>query len=130
MEAVDFRKPKNTWHITITDELEIDLKLPTKDFLNDVICIGERVKSMDEDEQCEEIYNIAATAMSNNVQGIEVTPYYLKTSMDIGEIIDFISLYTEFISEVVSEKNSRSRSTLNRAMKRAKNTSQTASNNT
>ena len=130
MEAVDFRKPKNTWHITLTDELELDLKLPTKDFLDDVLNISEHTEEMDDTEQLEEIYNIAATAVSNNTDCITVTPGKMREIFGIGEVIDFITMYTEFISEAVQEKNSRSRTTLNRAMRRAKNTTQKPSSST
>ncbi|MDO5397763.1 MAG: hypothetical protein Q4G33_07515 [bacterium] len=124
MEAVDFRKPKNTWHITLTDALELDLKLPTKDLLDDILNISERVEDMDGNEQWEEIYNVAATAVSHNTKCITVTPGKMREIFGIGEVIDFLTMYTEFIAEAVQEKNSRSRTTLNRAMRRAKNTTQ------
>lgn len=130
MEAVDFRKPKNTWHITLTDELELDLKLPTKDLLDDIVSIGEQMADMSSEEQNGAGYDVAATAVSNNTGHITVTPEQMKEIFDIGELIDFITMYTEFIAEAVQAKNSRSRTTLNRARRRAKNTAQTALSST
>lgn len=56
-------------------------------------------------EALNRLYGITARLMSNNKTGRKIKVEEISESFDVGDVILFFRGYTEFISEVIAEKN-------------------------
>ena len=89
---------KGFMNLTFSDGTKLTLTQPTVAL---VMELQDLQKSSD--PEVRELVNITEKALSRNRQGKEITPEFVADEFEIGEMMQFLGHYLQFIGEV--EKN-------------------------
>ena len=78
---------------------------PTKKILEEFVLITEQMNNQISADVVNDVYNVCAKIMSFNKGGINITPDYLGEFFDLGDIMIFFEVYSEFMTTVTGAKN-------------------------
>lgn len=111
-KALNFNKiKKNYLPVTFADENETTILVgtPTKAIMDDLTLLQASLDEISEDGAdavgTSELYEACAKIMSRNKTGAKITPEFLESVFDFEDIVIFFHAYTEFIGEVINQKN-------------------------
>lgn len=107
-KSLDFNKiKKNYLNITLNDENQTKLSVftPTKILMSELMSNLPDDMSNTSEEDLAELYDLSARLMSRNKQGITVTGEQLEEILDVEDLVIFFNAYTDFITELMNEKN-------------------------
>lgn len=96
--------------VTLPDEKKTTLLVstPTKAVMSELITMGETLedlKSGDNLEIMDQLYDYCARLLSSNKANIKITKKDLEGVFDIEDIILLFNTYTDFVTEVYKTKN-------------------------
>lgn len=63
------------------------------------------------DDMIDELYNLSAMTMSANKDSVKITKEELIESIEVTDIIDYLSSYMDFVNEQTNKKNLKSLTT-------------------
>lgn len=106
--VLDFSKAKKpTLPIKFPDNSVIHVYTPSKRMLEQLLSIKDQLDgaAQNDPDSINQLYDIAARLMSNNKTGRQMTGDKLGEMLDVGDIVTFFRVYTEFINELSAVKN-------------------------
>ena len=108
-KSLDFNALKKKYFtVKLADENETVLMIgtPTKAIFDSFLNIKDALEDDSlGDDAIDELYEIVAKIMSHNKGRVKVTKEEIEEFMDYEDVITFIRMYTDFISEVTGSKN-------------------------
>jgi hypothetical protein len=108
---LDFTKSaKRFLAVNLIDNQCIRVRMPTKRVFDALMGLKDRLTTLTTDDagQLDEIYDLIAVVMSNNLEHKEITSSYLSDLFDIEDVQIFFEAYMAFLGVVVSSPNSKS----------------------
>ena len=96
--------------INLIDNQLIRVRMPTKRVFDALLGLKDHLTGLTADDggQLNEIYDLIAIVLSNNLEHQPITSEYLAELLDIEDVQTFFQAYMSFISGVVSDPNSKS----------------------
>ena len=96
--------------VNLIDNQRIRVRMPTKKVFDALLGLKDHLTSLTADDggQLNEIYDLIAIVLSNNLEHQPVTSAYLAELLDIEDVQTFFQGYMAFISEVLADPNSKS----------------------
>ena len=96
--------------VNLIDNQRIRVRMPTKKVFDALLGLKDHLTSLTTDDsgQLNEIYDLIAIVLSNNLEHQPVTSAYLAELLDIEDVQTFFQGYMAFISEVLADPNSKS----------------------
>ncbi len=96
--------------VNLIDNQRIRVRMPTKKVFDALLGLKNHLTSLTTDDggQLNEIYDLIAIVLSNNLEHQPVTSAYLAELLDIEDVQTFFQGYMAFISEVLADPNSKS----------------------
>lgn len=96
--------------VNLIDNKAIRVRMPTKRVFDALLGLRDRLSSLTADDagQLDEIFQLIAVVMSNNLEHQEITQDYLSGLFDIEDVQIFFKAYMSFVSGVVSDPNAKS----------------------
>lgn len=95
--------------VTLPDETFLMIGMPTKAIMKDLLVMQSSLEMLTEDETDVEamdmLYESCAKVMSRNKMGIPITEEKLAEIFDYEDILVFFTAYSEFVGEIVNQKN-------------------------
>ena len=110
-KSLNFNNVKKQFmNVTLADEAKTVLliTMPNKALIDEFVGLHTTLKADVGEINGDELsvmYGLVAKLMSNNKAKKTITTEYLETLFDFEDLILFINAYTEFINDVVSQKN-------------------------
>lgn len=108
---LDFTKTKKKFlNVKLIDGNTVMVRMPTKKIFDELIDLEDNLRNLDmgNREQIEEVYNITARVLSNNLQNKEISSEYLSEIFDVEDISILFSSYINFVKGRSSDPNSKS----------------------
>lgn len=105
---LDFSKAKKpTLPIKLPDDTIVHVYTPSKRMLEELLNVKDQLDgaTQNDPDSINQLYDIAARLMSNNKTNRQMTGDDLGAMLDVGDIVTFFRVYTEFISELSTAKN-------------------------
>ncbi len=99
---------EETLDITMPDKKVIHVKKPTEELYIKVIAFQEQIKEIDTKEILTAVDEMAGMILSHNTQNRDNTKLAKSLSMEMK--IAVIQAFTEFVTDIASDPNSKSRS--------------------
>jgi hypothetical protein len=106
--VLDFSKAKKpTLPIKFPDNSVIHVYTPSKSMLEQMLNIKDQLNgaTQNDPDSINQLYDIAARLMSNNKTARQMSGEELGEMLDVGDIVTFFRVYTEFIAELSAAKN-------------------------
>ena len=96
--------------VNLIDNQRIRVRMPTKKVFDALLGLKDHLTSLTADDggQLNEIYDLIAIVLSNNLEHQPVTSAYMAELLDIEDVQTFFQGYMAFISEVLADPNSKS----------------------
>ena len=96
--------------VNLIDNQRIRVRMPTKKVFDALLGLKDHLTGLTADDsgQLNEIYDLIAIVLSNNLEHQPVTSAYLAELLDIEDVQTFFQGYMAFISEVLADPNSKS----------------------
>ena len=96
--------------VNLIDNQRMRVRMPTKKVFDALLGLNTHLTSLtiDDGGQLNEIYDLIAIVLSNNLEHQPVTSAYLAELLDIEDVQTFFQGYMAFISEVLADPNSKS----------------------
>lgn len=96
--------------INLIDNQLIRVRMPTKKVFDALLDLKDHLTRLSTDDggQLDEIYDLIAVVLSNNLEHQPVTSEYLAELFDIEDVQTFFQAYMTFINGIVSDPNSKS----------------------
>lgn len=96
--------------VTFADEnnTTIFVGTPTKAIMDDLTLLQASIEELSEDganTETGELFEACAKIMSRNKTGAKITREFLESVFDFEDIAIFFHAYTDFIGEVIGQKN-------------------------
>lgn len=99
--------------ITFIDGEKILVRVPTKRIMDELVNMKsafEELESQEGEEKndsaaLDEIYEITADIMSNNIKKKKIEVDYLSEVLDIEDLMIFFNTYMDFVNELKTVKN-------------------------
>lgn len=111
-KVLNFNAVKKSYlPVTFADEKKTTILVgtPNKAIMDDLTVLQASIDEIGEDGANEtttgELFEACAKIMSRNKAGVKVTKEYLEAVFDFEDVMIFFRAYTEFISEVINQKN-------------------------
>lgn len=110
---------KKFLNVKLIDGNVIMVRMPTKKIFDELIDLEDNLRNLDmgNREQIEEVYNITARVLSNNLQNKEITNEYLSEIFDVEDITILFNSYINFVQGRASDPNSKSLQSQEKEMK-------------
>ena len=108
---LDFTKSaKRCLAVNLIDNQAIKVRMPTKRVFDALIGLKDHLTNLitEDGGQLDEIYDLIAVVLSNNLEHKTITSDYLAELFDIEDVQTFFQAYMAFINGVVLDPNSKS----------------------
>lgn len=109
---LDFTKAnKKFLNIKMIDGKTILVKMPTKKVFDLLLSIEENLKTLttDNKQQVEELFDLAAEVLSNNLKNEKIESEYLSSiNFDVEDVTIFLNSYESFMIGGIDDPNSKS----------------------
>lgn len=113
LDFMAMKAKKQLLTITFIDGNKILVKTPTKKIMDSLLALKSDFETVEEHgeeneasaEALNEIYEICASIMSNNIGQKKIEVDYLSEVLDLEDLIIFFESYTEFVNELNKVKN-------------------------
>ncbi len=108
---LDFTKSSKRYlAINLIDNQLIRVRMPTKRVFDALLGLKDQLSGLTTEDggQLDEIYDLIAVVLSNNLEHKVITSDYLADLLDIEDVQLFFRGYMSFISGVVSDPNAKS----------------------
>lgn len=105
---LDFTKSaKRSMNVILIDGQSLMLRMPTKRVFDALVGIRSRISTlqMDDMESINEVYELLAVIMSNNLTHTKITVDYLADIIDFEDISRLYTDYMQFVTGVASDPN-------------------------
>lgn len=109
-KPLDYTKLKKQYlNVTLIDGTKLLIGTPTKKVMEQMLAMRSSLEALENGEggtdEMDELYEVCAKIMNRNKAGISITADYLAETMDLEDLIIFMTAYTDFVGEMEQAKN-------------------------